>query len=70
MFGSIRKTRTYYRCDYGRTYGREAAAQIEGHGLWCSTRVAQRITQLRTDKEQIETALREHQDKPPPTTPT
>lgn len=138
MFGSIRKTHTYYRCDYGRTYGHEAAAQIEGHGLWCSTRedvllplverffqqrvfdpmrmqklarqleahgkrnnkaaekeqarmrrqvtdldhaislqieaiekgiepelVAQRITQLRADKEQIETALREHQAKDP-----
>jgi site-specific DNA recombinase len=138
MFGSVRKTHTYYRCDYGRSYGREAAEQIDGHGLWCSARedvllplverffqqrvfgpmrmeklarqldahgkrnskeareaqarmrrqaadldhaiglqiaaiekgiepelVAQRITQLRADKEQIETALREQQAQAP-----
>ena len=25
-------------CDYGRTYGREAAEQIDGHGQWLSIR--------------------------------
>jgi DNA invertase Pin-like site-specific DNA recombinase len=30
------KTYTYMTCDYGRTYGREAAEQIDGHGQWLS----------------------------------
>jgi site-specific DNA recombinase len=132
------KTYTYVTCDYGRTYGREAAEQIDGHGQWLSLRedvllplvkrffqqrifgpmrmqklarqldahgkrsnkqtrdtqtrmrrqvadldhaiglqieaiekgvepelVAQRITQLRDEKEQIETALRELQSAIP-----
>jgi site-specific DNA recombinase len=32
------KTYTYMTCDYGRTYGREAADRIDGHGQWLSTR--------------------------------
>ena len=32
------KTYTYMTCDYGRTYGREAADQIDGHGQWLSVR--------------------------------
>jgi site-specific DNA recombinase len=38
MFGAEMTGRTYMRCDYGRQYGKEAAAQIEGHGTWCSVR--------------------------------
>lgn len=32
------RTYTYVTCDYGRTYGREAAEQIDGHGQWLSLR--------------------------------
>lgn len=38
MYGSVQKAKTYYRCSYGRSYGRAAADAIEGHGLWCSVR--------------------------------
>ncbi len=33
-----RKGHTYMTCDYGRTYGKVAAEQIEGHGQWLSVR--------------------------------
>jgi hypothetical protein len=32
------KGKTYWRCDYSRSYGNEAAEAIEGHGRWCSCR--------------------------------
>jgi site-specific DNA recombinase len=38
MFGSKTLDYVYMRCDYGRQYGRAAAAGIEGHGQWCSVR--------------------------------
>jgi site-specific DNA recombinase len=38
MYGRQRKGITYMTCDYGRTYGPEAASQIDGHGLWLSIR--------------------------------
>jgi site-specific DNA recombinase len=38
MFGRQRKGNTYMTCDYGRTYGKVAAEQIEGHGQWLSVR--------------------------------
>ena len=38
MYGRTRKQHTYLTCDYGRTYGKVAAEQIEGHGQWLSLR--------------------------------
>jgi hypothetical protein len=42
MYGRERrkqaKTYAYMTCDYGRSYGREAAEQIDGHGQWLSIR--------------------------------
>jgi site-specific DNA recombinase len=38
MFGSATRDYVYMRCDYGRQYGRAAAAAIESHGQWCSVR--------------------------------
>ena len=38
MYGRTRKEHTYMTCDYGRTYGKVAADQIEGHGQWLSVR--------------------------------
>ncbi len=38
MYGRTRKQHTYMTCDYGRTYGKVAADQIEGHGQWLSIR--------------------------------
>jgi DNA invertase Pin-like site-specific DNA recombinase len=38
MYGRKRKGHTYMTCDYGRTYGKVAADQIEGHGQWLSVR--------------------------------
>jgi site-specific DNA recombinase len=38
MYGRKRKEHTYMTCDYGRTYGKVAAEQIEGHGQWLSVR--------------------------------
>ncbi|MDP9369770.1 MAG: recombinase family protein, partial [Chloroflexota bacterium] len=38
MYGRKRKDHTYMTCDYGRTYGKVAADQIEGHGQWLSVR--------------------------------
>ena len=34
MSGRTRKDNVYMACDYGRTYGKEAADQIPGHGQW------------------------------------
>jgi site-specific DNA recombinase len=34
MYGRERKDKRYYCCDYGRSYGDEAAAQIPEHGKW------------------------------------
>ena len=34
MSGRTRKDHVYMACDYGRSYGREAAEQIPGHGQW------------------------------------
>ncbi|MHB8660138.1 MAG: recombinase family protein [Solirubrobacteraceae bacterium] len=34
MHGKTRKDHTYLCCDYGRSYGKEAAEQIDGHGQW------------------------------------
>ena len=34
MYGRERKEHTYMTCDYGRTYGKTAADQIDGHGQW------------------------------------
>ncbi len=36
--GRKRKGHVYMSCDYGRTYGKVAADQIEGHGQWLSIR--------------------------------
>ena len=38
MYGRKRKQHTYLTCDYGRTYGKTAADQIDGHGQWLSLR--------------------------------
>jgi site-specific DNA recombinase len=38
MYGRQRKGNTYLTCDYGRTYGKVAAEQIDGHGQWLSLR--------------------------------
>jgi len=38
MYGRTRKQHSYMTCDYGRTYGKVAADQIEGHGQWLSIR--------------------------------
>ncbi|MEJ7718661.1 MAG: hypothetical protein WKF31_12115 [Thermoleophilaceae bacterium] len=38
MYGRRRKGHVYMTCDYGRTYGKVAADQIEGHGQWLSVR--------------------------------
>ena len=38
MYGRKRKQHTYLTCDYGRTYGKTAAEQIDGHGQWLSLR--------------------------------
>jgi site-specific DNA recombinase len=38
MYGRTRKGHTYMTCDYGRSYGKVAADQIEGHGQWLSVR--------------------------------
>lgn len=38
MYGRARKGHTYMTCDYGRTYGKVAADQIDGHGQWLSIR--------------------------------
>ncbi len=38
MYGRTRKEHTYMTCDYGRSYGKVAADQIEGHGQWLSIR--------------------------------
>jgi hypothetical protein len=38
MYGRKRKDHTYMTCDYGRTYGKVAADQIDGHGQWLSVR--------------------------------
>ena len=38
MYGRQRKGHVYLTCDYGRTYGKVAADQIEGHGQWLSVR--------------------------------
>ena len=38
MGGRKRKQHTYLTCDYGRTYGKTAAEQIDGHGQWLSLR--------------------------------
>jgi len=38
MYGHRRKGHVYMSCDYGRTYGKVAADQIEGHGQWLSIR--------------------------------
>jgi site-specific DNA recombinase len=38
MYGRSRKGHTYMTCDYGRTYGKVAAEQIEAHGQWLSLR--------------------------------
>jgi site-specific DNA recombinase len=37
-YGATMKTKVYFRCDYSRSYGNEAAEAIEGHGRWCSCR--------------------------------
>lgn len=34
MYGRTRKQHTYMACDYGRSYGKVAAEQIDGHGQW------------------------------------
>jgi site-specific DNA recombinase len=34
MYGRERKGHRYYCCDYARSYGEEAAAQIPDHGKW------------------------------------
>ena len=34
MYGRERKSHRYYCCDYARSYGEEAAAQIPEHGKW------------------------------------
>jgi site-specific DNA recombinase len=38
MYGRKRKQHTYLTCDYGRTYGKTAAEQIDGHGQCLSLR--------------------------------
>jgi site-specific DNA recombinase len=38
MYGRTRKGHRYMTCDYGRSYGKVAADQIEGHGQWLSVR--------------------------------
>ena len=38
MYGRTRKQHVYLTCDYGRTYGKVAAEQIDGHGQWLSLR--------------------------------
>jgi site-specific DNA recombinase len=38
MYGRTRKEHVYMTCDYGRSYGKVAADQIEGHGEWLSIR--------------------------------
>ena len=38
MFGSRVKHYHYFRCDFGRQHGRDAADAIPGHGQWCSVR--------------------------------
>jgi hypothetical protein len=38
MYGRSRKQHTYMTCDYGRSYGKVAADQIEGHGQLLSLR--------------------------------
>jgi site-specific DNA recombinase len=38
MYGRSRKDHVYMTCDYGRTYGKVAADQIDGHGQWLSVR--------------------------------
>jgi site-specific DNA recombinase len=38
MYGRTRKEHVYMTCDYGRSYGKVAADQIEGHGQWLSIR--------------------------------
>jgi len=34
MYGRERKGHSYMCCDYGRSFGRTVAEQIEGHGQW------------------------------------
>lgn len=70
MYGRKRKEHTYMTCDYGRSYGKEAADQIPGHGQWLYLRedvllplvedfFAQRIFgPMRLDK--LERQLRAH----------
>jgi site-specific DNA recombinase len=38
MYGRSRKQHTYMTCDYGRSYGKQAAERIDGHGQWLSLR--------------------------------
>jgi site-specific DNA recombinase len=38
MYGRTRKQHRYMTCDYGRSYGRVAAEEIDGHGQWLSIR--------------------------------
>lgn len=37
-YGAIAKGHTYYRCSYGRDYGKIAADAINGHGVTCNVR--------------------------------
>jgi site-specific DNA recombinase len=37
-YGAIAKGHTYYRCSYGRDYGKVAAEAINGHGVTCNVR--------------------------------
>jgi site-specific DNA recombinase len=48
MYGRQRKGISYMTCDYGRTYGREAADQIDGHGQWLSIREDQLLPVVET----------------------